>query len=57
MFAQLSSMQPTIGDSLKILPKPLPASLVNSHMPKKSEEANEAKNSDKEEVSSKSILT
>lgn len=41
--------QPTIGDSLKILPKPLPASLVNSHMPKKSEEANEAKNSDKEE--------
>lgn len=46
-------MQPTIGESLKILPKPLEASVDNLHSRKKSEDANEDENSDKDEVSFK----
>lgn len=45
-------MQPTFGDSLRILPKPLPAALVNMQA-NTSEDSNGNDKSDKDEVSLK----
>ncbi|KAG1342670.1 putative wiskott-Aldrich syndrome protein [Cocos nucifera] len=41
--------QPNFGDGVKLLPRPLPPSMVDTHMLKKSEDNNEAKDSIKEE--------
>ncbi|KAJ6816796.1 uncharacterized protein M6B38_415840 [Iris pallida] len=44
--------QPNIGDSLRILPKPLPASAISSQLRKEIEETNEAEDSGKEDITS-----
>ncbi|XP_010937005.1 uncharacterized protein [Elaeis guineensis] len=48
-IVMINDRKPNFGDGVKLLPRPLPPSMVDTHMLKKSEDINEAEDSIKEE--------